>query len=490
MKPYKVLLLEFNEITWRLIEPLIVQGKMPHFQRLREEGAWGTAVASEVPPHLDPWVTWVTVHTGVERDMHGATVLEQKGETIRAKRTWQYVAEAGKSVGVFGSITAYPPQPVAGFMVPGPFAPGGETYPRYLEPIQQLNQRYTRVHNKLDRDDSLAEMLRQGVELFGLGLKPSTVARLAAQLLRERWQPHQYWKRVALQPLVNFDFFDALYERYRPDFATWHTNHAAHYMHHYWRAHDDRGFLVRASEQEKRKFGGAVEHGYRVADELLGRFMSRVDEDTVLVVASSMGQKPYVNDAFRAGRYPVRFKDVRRVLGMVGAKGVEAVQAVMAPQWNVVIGDDEARLRAKAALERCERHWQGHVSAAFAVTEVEGSLTVTPAGLPQEPDDSIRYFFPGLPGERREGYAFDELFAADQPTPKQGMHDPPGVLAFWGAPIVARKPLGEVRNIDIAPTLLTLLGIAPPAVMSGRVLCEAWGDDAISNVTRRAHAAA
>lgn len=490
MKPCKVLLLEFNEITWRLLEPLVAQGKLPHFQRLREEGAWGTAMASEVSPHLDPWVTWVTVHTGVERDVHGATVLEQKGETIRSKRTWQYAAEAGKSIGVFGSITSYPPSPVAGFIVPGPFAPGGETYPRYLEPIQTLNQRYTRVHNKLDDADSLGSMLQQGVDLFGLGLKPGTAAQVALQLVRERWQPHQYWRRVALQPLVNFDFFDKLYERYQPDFATWHTNHVAHYMHHYWRAHDDSEFLVRASTEEKRKYGPAVEHGYRIADELLGRFMSRVDDDTVLVVASSMGQKPYVSEEFRAGRHPVRFKDVRRVLELVGAEGVEAVLPVMAPQWNVVITDDDKRRRTKAALERCERHWKGRVSAAFSVTEVDGSLTVTPAGLSSDPDDSIRYYFPRMPGERRDGYAFAELFAADQPTPKQGMHDPPGVLMFWGAQIVSGKSLGEVQNIDIAPTLLTLLGIEPPELMKGRVLREAWGEEAVSNVAKRASAAA
>ena len=85
--PKKVLFLEFNEITWSLIDLLIAAGKLPNFERLKGEGAWGSPVSVDLEPHLDPWVTWVTVHTGVDRDVHGATVLGQSPETIRAKRT-------------------------------------------------------------------------------------------------------------------------------------------------------------------------------------------------------------------------------------------------------------------------------------------------------------------------------------------------------------------------------------------------------------------
>src|SRR5688572_8295767 len=102
----KVLLLELNEITWTLVDRWIARGRLPNLARLQREGSWGAPVALEQPPHLDPWVTWVTLHTGVEREVHGATVLEQETGTIAAPRSWEYAAQAGKSVGVFGSIGA------------------------------------------------------------------------------------------------------------------------------------------------------------------------------------------------------------------------------------------------------------------------------------------------------------------------------------------------------------------------------------------------
>ncbi len=257
MNPSKVLLVEFNEVNWTVIDRLIEQrgaSFLPNFARLRRDGAWATQVAVERPPHLDPWITWVTLHTGVPREQHGASVLEQAAETIRAQRLWDHVVDAGRKVGVFGSISAYPPRAVDGFMVPGPFAPSDDTYPPSLARRSRgINRLGTQVHNRTASALGPSQMIAQGFELLRLGLRPATITRIAAQLLRERLQPHQRWRRVGLQPRINFDFFSALYRRHRPDFATWHSNHAAHFMHHYWRAWDDSQFAAKAPAAERQQ---------------------------------------------------------------------------------------------------------------------------------------------------------------------------------------------------------------------------------------------
>ena len=140
----RVLFLEYNEITWTLLDRFIGQGKMPSFARIKEEGTWGTPVSPDLSPHLNPWITWVTVHTGVPHDVHGADVLEQPVESIHAKRSWQLAADAGLKVGVFGSVTSYPPEDNLSFCIPGPFAPGPETHPASLMPAQALNRVATR----------------------------------------------------------------------------------------------------------------------------------------------------------------------------------------------------------------------------------------------------------------------------------------------------------------------------------------------------------
>ena len=99
---HKVLLVELNEINWRVVDRLIAQrGEdfLPNFRRLRQQGAWAVQSAVERPPLLDPWITWVTLHTGVPPAVHGASVLEQSSDSIAAPRLWHHAAEAGRRVG-------------------------------------------------------------------------------------------------------------------------------------------------------------------------------------------------------------------------------------------------------------------------------------------------------------------------------------------------------------------------------------------------------
>lgn len=471
----KVLLLELNEINWRVVDRLIEQrgpGFLPNFEKLRAEGAWAVQSAVERPPLLDPWITWVTLHTGVSPKVHGASVLEQSSDSITAPRTWQYVAEAGRKVGVFGSISSYPPPPLNGFVVPGPFAPGNETHPPRLAPVQAVNRRYTQVHNKTTRAPTLAENAGTAASLVRMGLGLGTMAHVAAQLVRERIQSGQRWRRVCLQPRLNFDIFAALYRQERPDYATWHSNHAAHFMHHYWRAWDDAVFPVKSSAKERKEYGEAVPQGYRLCDALIGRAMRLLDAQTVLVVASSMGQQPYLSDVYRAGKVIVRVRDIEALLRVVGREGISDVVPTMVPQWNLRIQDPVRRQAVKTAFETAFRQRESSAAtreAAFVVQETEAILTLTPLGLSQDARD-WRYVFPQAPGADPQGYPIESLMAIDAPTVKQGMHHADGLLAFYGAGVRSGVRLPDCTNLDVAPTLLALMDVPVPAVMEGQVL--------------------
>lgn len=474
----KVLLVELNEINWRVVDRLIAQrGEdfLPNFRRLRQQGAWAVQSAVERPPLLDPWITWVTLHTGVPPAVHGASVLEQSSDSIAAPRLWHHVAEAGRRVGVFGSISSYPPPPLDGFVVPGPFAPSDATWPSRLEPVQAINRRYTQVHNRTTRAPTLAENAATGLALLRMGLSLSTMAHVARQLVGERLGSAERWRRVLLQPRLNWDIFSALYRRERPDFATWHSNHAAHFMHHYWRAWDDGVFPVKSSPEERRGYGQAVPEGYRLCDELIGRAMAAIDDDTVLVVASSMGQQPYISERYREGKVIVRVRDIERLLAVVGRDGISEVVPTMVPQWNLRVADPARRAAIKALFENAWRECEGNGDgdgqreAAFVVQETEAILTLTPLGLTQA-GGRWRYRFPGAPGDRAEGFPITELMAVDAPTVKQGMHHPDGLLAFFGRGVAAGQRLPDCSNLDVAPTLLALMDIAIPAVMPGQVL--------------------
>src|SRR5215813_4064527 len=102
--PRKVILIELNEITWRILTPLLEQGKLPNFADFIRRGTKATSIAPEVSPNLDPWISWTTVYTGRPQEEHGVKFLEQPPSTVQGPRIWEMAADAGKSIGVFGSI--------------------------------------------------------------------------------------------------------------------------------------------------------------------------------------------------------------------------------------------------------------------------------------------------------------------------------------------------------------------------------------------------
>ncbi|MBX6313646.1 MAG: alkaline phosphatase family protein, partial [Isosphaeraceae bacterium] len=358
---------------------------------------------------------------------------------------------------------------VRGFWVPSTFSPGPETFPPELRPIQELNLSQTRAHTPLAPGAERAGLLRRGWQLTRLGLRPSTAAAIVSFLVRSRLRPHRKWEKVSLQPLVNLDFFERLYRQHRPDFATFHTNHVAHYMHRYWRAMDPTPFLTKTSAEEVRKYGPAIEFGYRVADRTLRRLWRLADERTVVMLASGLGQQPYVVEDFPEGRQVTRIRDIYQIIELCGASGHCTPMSMMAPQWNLRIPDPARRAQAEQVLRTA---WTGTPATRLFAFETVGDticLNIFQKNL-KTIDPEAPCVFPDAGGRR---FRLGELCAFQDATPKEGYHDRVGLVLLRGAGIRRGAQLHECSNLDLAPTMLHLMGLPIPSFMKGRVLEEA-----------------
>ncbi|MGI8639334.1 MAG: alkaline phosphatase family protein [Pyrinomonadaceae bacterium] len=370
----KVLLLELNEITWNLIDPLIEAGKLPTFARLKREGTCAAPMSVDLPPQLDPWITWTTVYTGQTQAEHNVYHLQQPPETIKARRIWEICSDAGLRVGVFGSLGSYPPQEVDGFYVPDTFAPDYATFPAHLSPIQKLNLTYTRSIRLPGDNDGLAFKAKLGVKLLKLGLSMKTCAKIAYQLAREKTAPKTRWQRVVLQPKVNFDFFTQLYRRHQPDFASFHTNHVAHFQHTYWKAVQPELFPHPTTDEERKTYGNAIEFGYQSADELLKNALKICDENTVLVVASSMGQKPFISD-LEKGKRVGQLRSLERLMEILELKEQVKTLSTMSDQFNLYPNSAEIKEITKRKLSAV--YIDAPSRPMFFVGELDNFLTVT-----------------------------------------------------------------------------------------------------------------
>ena len=59
----KLLLLELNELNFNLIQKYIDKGYLKNFKKLFNKYGY-SRTSSEYLRNIEPWIQWVTVHTG------------------------------------------------------------------------------------------------------------------------------------------------------------------------------------------------------------------------------------------------------------------------------------------------------------------------------------------------------------------------------------------------------------------------------------------
>ncbi len=113
--------------TWDLARPLMAAGAMPALRALVEAGAHGV-LRSTIPPVTFP--AWSSFMTGTNPGKHGVFDFTRRVPgtyaiefvTSRDRQmptVWRLLSDAGRRVAVLGVPTTYPPEPVNGVMVGG-----------------------------------------------------------------------------------------------------------------------------------------------------------------------------------------------------------------------------------------------------------------------------------------------------------------------------------------------------------------------------------
>ncbi|MGH9464018.1 MAG: alkaline phosphatase family protein, partial [Thermoanaerobaculia bacterium] len=306
----RILLLGFDGLDPVAVDTLMAEGRLPHFARLRREGAYGRLQSFE--PMLSP-ILWTTIATGKTPDQHGighfVAVDPRSGESLpvtsdlrRVKALWNLFSERDREVAVVGWWATWPPEEVRGavvsdhlayhFLFGGAFSaadPTAKTWPPELE---------GRIRPLVVRPQEI------GVADLAPFAQVSEVdlARpfdLQDDLSHLRWllATTRTYRDVGLE----------LWREERPDLEMVYfegTDSVAHLFGHLYRAEGLAGELA----TQQARFGRAVEAIYELADSVLGTFMDQLDRSTILIVLSDHG--------FQLGALPddpSRLRDMRRV---------------------------------------------------------------------------------------------------------------------------------------------------------------------------------
>jgi hypothetical protein len=222
----RLLVLELNEVNFEFVEHYARRGALPTFARLMGSHGYSRTRSETVYEHIEPWIQWFTVHTGMPYEQHGVFRLGD-GPQAGARQIWEELSQRGLKVGAFSPMNAGNAVSDAAFFVPDPWtktrvaAPGlmGSAYEAICQAVGD------NAEGRLDARS--AARLALGVLVYSNPLNWPAYARLGAYGLKRRWARAVFLDRFLA------DCFIRLWKRTRPDFATLFLNGAAHLQHHY-----------------------------------------------------------------------------------------------------------------------------------------------------------------------------------------------------------------------------------------------------------------
>lgn len=475
--PLSVLFLELNEAEQHFLKRYVGEGKLPNFARMLEEGA---LVRTRVPgfdPSLEkawrlisPWIIWPSVYTGLSPGEHGLVGFGQDTSAIRGKCVWDVLDAHGITVGVLGSLMSFPPRTsgAARYYVPESLADDPSCFPEEARALQEFC-----LFGARNYSGDFARHAKQAISLLWRtrrsGARLSTIARTMAQVpLEKLGGASKVPERAMLHSYLAWDAFRALYPRHRPRYASLHLNHVAYMQHRYWRAAEPKRFkdelsatdqrFFRAVEDRKRYeegFEGWIEKSFRWTDERLADVFEMVDNDTVVVVGTALGQRPFdpAQDIHNPVVRLVREDELFRAIGLAP----HVVLHQMNPDVTINFRDEDAAGRGVELLSGL------FVLEREPLFEVQrrGAQVFCELNMPRREarDQRFQIRHRGLAGwsapfERH----VEEHGTADQST---AHHKDSGWILAWskGRKVEARREVASVTAV--APSLLDLYGIAP-----------------------------
>ena len=456
---FPLILLELNELTPSIMDRFIAQGRLPNFKRLRDGSEVFITDAEERPPYLEPWIQWVTVHTGVPYSEHGVFRLSE-GHKLRQKNLWDLVSEDGGTVWVCGSMNCRYDAGIRGWILPDPWSTDVKPYPDALSPylrfVQRNVQEYTADRVPLSKRDYL-DFVRF---MAGHGLTARTSASLLRQLIAEKKTRRGRWRRAFNLEELQFDLFRSGYRRLKPRFSTFFLNSTAHMQHRYWRYMEPALFKVAATAEKQREYQSAILEGYQAMDKLIGRVLDLAGGRAVIVMATALSQQSCLDYEDVGGKRSYRPKDFDALMAFAGIRTAYRISPVMAEQFWVYLENPADAIVAEKMLAALR---VGDKSALSLKRDGAGVFATCCIRQELPPDVKLQVADSG-----REVPFFEVFYPLE--GGKSGMHHPDGMLWIRHP---QRRPViheGRVPLLAVAPTTLDLMGMRPPEGMKGRSL--------------------
>ncbi|MEE9352624.1 MAG: hypothetical protein V3U78_10215 [Thiotrichaceae bacterium] len=451
MKKPSVLLLEFNELSPTLTDQFIKLGKLPNFAKLKSQSKVFITDAEEETVNLEPWIQWITVHSGLSYEEHGIFNLGD-GHKLKAPTLSQILSEHDLLVWLCGSMNIPIAEDINGFVIPDAWNTSATPQPSELSTYWNFIRTNVQEHTNDNVPLSKKDYLMFLKFMMSHGLSISTVVAILKQGIEQKVTGKGRWKKATLLNRIQWDLFKWIYKKHQPNFSTFFLNSTAHYQHAYWRYFAPNSFKVQPTAEELDDYGDAILFGYQEMDDIIGKTFDMVPDDTTIILCTALSQQPCLTYEDQGGKTFYRPHDFKKLFEVIGLKGLASHQSVMSEEFRLYFENKSYADEAEALLKRFTVEGQplfkvrsediSLYTGCSIFTPLPNSATISRAGSDKE-------------------ILFSDVFYEAPQTVRSGMHHPDGML-WVKSPQVSPELADEKLSLRaVAPMVLQLFDIKP-----------------------------
>lgn len=308
---HQLLLVELNEVNFDFVRYYADRGYLPVLGEMIGRHGLRETTSEERHEHLEPWIQWVTAHTGQSFAEHGIFRL---GDIVHHEipQIWEEIERAGFKVGAVSPMNARNRLRRSPFFLPDPWTSTPLTAPPRLA---QLHRAIAQAVNDNAQSRVTAHSL---LALLSGTLAYAAPANYGAYLGLAASSRSSPWRRALFLDLLLSDVFLKEVRRTRVDFATFFLNAAAHIQHHYMFCSAAYQGKHRNPPWYVRSDADPVLEVLQLYDRILRRIRTAFP-DARLLIATGLHQEPHEHLTFywRLREHEALLRKIRVPFGRV-----------------------------------------------------------------------------------------------------------------------------------------------------------------------------
>jgi len=344
----KLIHVQLNEVNFDVVKQYVERYPLPAFKQLLSRFSSFETYSEDRYEQLEPWIQWVSAHTGLTYAEHRVFRLGDIASTS-LPQIFELLESRGLRVGALSPINARNELKHPAYFVPDPWT-------QTRSDGSAFSERFTRMLRQTVNDNStqrisarsvatLCEAALRSLRFPGSGCLFSLIAR----------SPGRPWiKALVLDQLIHLVHL-MLLNRTRPDVSFVFLNAGAHIQHHYFFNSKLSHKAMRNPQWYVHPDVDPVHDMLKAYDRMLADYLAMEAQGCRVIVATGLTQVPYERVKFY-----YRLKDHAAFLSRLGIR-FSNVLPRMTRDFEVTFQDAEAAQECKRRLQslRMQRDGQG-----------------------------------------------------------------------------------------------------------------------------------